>query len=250
MRSLFTCLVLALATAAAEVPVIPRPLEIRETEARLRLSNDSTVHIGNPADSTLFLATVSEAAGFPLRATPADARASIQFLDTDSLPKQFPIPKGEGYVIHITGEVANVHAATPAGHFHGLQTLAQLIRAAERDGQGAISLPGTQIVDAPRFAWRGFMLDESRHFTGETGVKRLLDGMARYFSGGGLLLQTVDRFSNTISYSYLNASGQNADSSTTPEDARVAGIVDSWGNPITFSSANTATAAACAITKA
>src|SRR5690606_239978 len=74
----------------------------------------------------------------------------------------------------------DIHAATPAGHFNGLQTLAQLIEGAGRDPSGTLKLPGAIISDTPRFGWRGFMLDESRHFTGETGVKRLLDGMARH----------------------------------------------------------------------
>lgn len=180
MRSVLTCFLLGLASVTAEIPVIPRPANVRETDSPLLLTKEATVHVADPASSKLFLATLSEAAGFPLRATPADARAAIQFLDTDSLPDRLPIPEGEGYVIRIVAEVANVHAATPAGHFNGLQTLAQLIRASRRDEQGTIQVPGAFIVDAPRFAWRGYMLDESRHFTGEAGVKRLLDGMARY----------------------------------------------------------------------
>ncbi|MDX2165432.1 MAG: hypothetical protein SF182_00135 [Deltaproteobacteria bacterium] len=61
-----------------------------------------------------------------------------------------------------------------------------------------------------------------------------LDGMARYFSSGGLLLETVDRFGNAIQYTYQTSSGGSADSATTPTDALPATIVDSWGNPITF----------------
>jgi YD repeat-containing protein len=62
-----------------------------------------------------------------------------------------------------------------------------------------------------------------------------LDGMARYFSSGGLLLETVDRFGNAIQYSYQTADGQSADGSTSATNALVAQIVDSWGNPTTFS---------------
>ncbi|MCW1924809.1 beta-N-acetylhexosaminidase [Luteolibacter arcticus] len=180
MRRIFTCLLFAFATAAAEIQVIPRPVDVRETDTRLHLTKGATVQLADTKTKDLVLATLSEAAGFPLVPALASKPGSIQFLPATTLPDRIPVPKGEGYVIRITGEGANVHAATPAGHFHGLQTLAQLIRSGERDGQGAISLGGAQILDAPRFAWRGFMLDESRHFTGEAGVKRLLDGMARY----------------------------------------------------------------------
>ncbi|HEY1123724.1 MAG TPA: beta-N-acetylhexosaminidase [Haloferula sp.] len=180
MRSILTCLLLAVATATAEIPVVPRPVDVRETDTRLLLTKAATIQLADAKAKDLVLATLSEAAGFPLALAPAGKPGTIQFLPANTLPDRFPIPKGEGYVIRIVGEVANVHAATPAGHFHGLQTLAQLIRSAERDGEGSIPLAGAYIVDAPRFAWRGFMLDESRYFTGEAGVKRLLDGMARY----------------------------------------------------------------------
>jgi hypothetical protein len=65
-------------------------------------------------------------------------------------------------------------------------------------------------------------------------VMQNLDGVARYFSSGGLLLETEDRFGNAIQYYYQTSSGGSAESATTPTDALVAKIVDSWGNPITF----------------
>ena len=180
MRSVLTCLLLALATAAAEIPVIPRPVEVRETDVRLQFPKGATVEMADKGAQALALATLSEAAGFPLALAPAGKPGTIRFLPASTLPGGVPAPKAEGYLIRITGDAATIHAATPAGHFHGLQTLAQLIRSAPRDAQGTISLAGSDIADAPRFAWRGFMLDDSRHFTGEAGVKRLLDGMARY----------------------------------------------------------------------
>jgi hexosaminidase len=180
MKPCLAVLLLVTLPLTAEIPVIPRPADVKEMETHLRIPKDATVHVADPNSRDLFLATLSEAAGFPLGITPADAPSTIQFLAENMLPDRFPIPEGEGYVIRIVAECANVHAATPAGHFNGLQTLAQLIRKAGRDTEGVIKLPGAFIVDHPRFAWRGFMLDESRHFTGEAGVKRLLDAMARY----------------------------------------------------------------------
>jgi hexosaminidase len=101
-------------------------------------------------------------------------------LSQDILPDDYPIPEGEGYVIRITPQVINVHAASPAGHFYGLQTLVQLIESARNADAKTFRLACRDIVDSPRFAWRGYMLDESRHFTGPAGVKRLIDAMARF----------------------------------------------------------------------
>jgi len=53
-----------------------------------------------------------------------------------------------------------------------------------------------------------------------------LGGMVRYFSGHGLLLQESDRFGNTLQYSYS--------SDSTPQNALLDKIVDSWGNATTF----------------
>ena len=75
-------------------------------------------------------------AGAGVKPASADARCAIQFLPANTLPDRYPIPEGEGYVIRITPEVINVHAAAPAGHFYGLQTLTQIIEAAPKaDGK-------------------------------------------------------------------------------------------------------------------
>jgi len=93
----------------------------------------------------------------------------------DQLPKM----KDGAYVLQITPRAVNIYADTPSGHYYGLQTLLQLIDGAEKI-DGGVVLSCAVIEDAPRFAWRGFMLDESREFSGEVAVKRLLDVMAYY----------------------------------------------------------------------
>lgn len=103
--------------------------------------------------------------------------ANVRFLPKDS---SSAAPTPEGYVLRIKPDGIDIHAATPAGHFYGMQTLAQLIETAAASGAQPVRLACREIGDSPRFAWRGFMLDESRHFTGPDGVKRLIDGMARF----------------------------------------------------------------------
>ncbi|MCL1836179.1 MAG: beta-N-acetylhexosaminidase [Treponema sp.] len=79
----------------------------------------------------------------------------------------------ESYRLCITGESITVGAATGAGIYQGLQTLRQLVLSHFRDG--ALTLPCAEITDYPRFPWRGFMLDSSRHFYSIPFIKRLLD---------------------------------------------------------------------------
>jgi hexosaminidase len=83
---------------------------------------------------------------------------------------------GEGYQLEISTDSVRIQAATQAGLFYGMQTLRQLLptEASNRE----ISIPCLSIVDKPRFGWRGFMLDEARHFFGMETIKKVLDWLA------------------------------------------------------------------------
>jgi len=79
----------------------------------------------------------------------------------------------EGYTLKVPAQGAiTISAPTATGAFYGFQTLQQL----SADGK----LPVCVIEDAPRFAWRGLMLDEARHFMGKAYVKHLLRTMAAH----------------------------------------------------------------------
>ena len=80
----------------------------------------------------------------------------------------------EAYRIEVGSTGVKVVGGGPAGVDYGLVTLQQ-----EMDNYGGYVLCGT-IEDSPRYEWRGFMLDEARHFFGKEKVKSLLDDMARY----------------------------------------------------------------------
>ncbi|HUA61718.1 MAG TPA: family 20 glycosylhydrolase [Verrucomicrobiae bacterium] len=89
----------------------------------------------------------------------------------------------EGYELTVTPRGARIEAATPAGLFYGVQTLLQLlppeIESSSRQN-AAWTAPSVHIVDYPQFAWRGLMLDVSRHFFPKAFVEQYIDRMARY----------------------------------------------------------------------
>jgi len=91
------------------------------------------------------------------------------------------IPR-EGYTLRADHKGAVIAAADPAGYFYGVQTLRQLLPNAVFGGEagtnGVWQIAGVEIEDAPRFQWRGVLLDECRHFFGKAYVFRLLDQMA------------------------------------------------------------------------
>ena len=76
----------------------------------------------------------------------------------------------QGYELEVTPKGITIQALTPTGLFYGLQTLRQL----EKDGQIAC----VKVKDAPRFAYRGLMIDCSRHFWSKDEIKKQLDAMA------------------------------------------------------------------------
>jgi hexosaminidase len=83
----------------------------------------------------------------------------------------------EAYDLEIGPDGAVVSASGDAGLFYGAETLWQLLT--EQSGRaGAITVSDLHIQDAPRFAWRGLMLDSARHFQSPAFVERLIDQMA------------------------------------------------------------------------
>ncbi|MBR1588579.1 MAG: beta-N-acetylhexosaminidase [Kiritimatiellae bacterium] len=112
----------------------------------------------------------------------AYVEADVRYVRDAALPP-------EGYRLDITTGGVTVASADDAGAFYARKTLGQL-RAFSAAGGGTPALPGRvavpsatvlpccEIKDAPAFRWRGFMLDEGRHFFGKETVKALLDQMA------------------------------------------------------------------------
>ncbi|MDR2920103.1 MAG: beta-N-acetylhexosaminidase [Tannerella sp.] len=80
--------------------------------------------------------------------------------------------KNEGYLLQITADGVSMEASTESGIFYAKEALLQLVRFYKGE------LPVCSIKDYPRYEWRGFMLDESRHFFGKEKVKQYLNMMA------------------------------------------------------------------------
>lgn len=94
--------------------------------------------------------------------------------------------RDEGYTLDIAADTLRIVARSAAGAFHGVATLRQLLPWGIEAEQSAmrmardVSVPAGRIVDAPRFAWRGSMLDVARHFFTVNEVKQHIDLLALY----------------------------------------------------------------------
>ncbi|MCR5017658.1 MAG: beta-N-acetylhexosaminidase [Bacteroidales bacterium] len=77
----------------------------------------------------------------------------------------------EAYTIKIREKTVRISAGDSAGVFYAFRTINQLRMNSEASRKWTIK-------DKPRFRWRGYMLDESRHFFGKEYVKEILDMMS------------------------------------------------------------------------
>ena len=108
-----------------------------------------------------------------LKLTPADraasGRAAIVF-------KRGVAASRESYDLSVGDGRVTITAATDAGLLYGAASLWQLMTPDDR--RGPVTLQAVSIHDAPRFAWRGLMLDSARHYQSPAFIKKLIDVMA------------------------------------------------------------------------
>jgi hexosaminidase len=93
-------------------------------------------------------------------------------------------PGGEGYALHVTADSVLIRSRSASGIFWGVQSLRQLLppefEALDGPRPAAWLIPVVSIRDTPRFAWRGSLMDVSRHFFPASFVKRYIDLLSRY----------------------------------------------------------------------
>jgi hexosaminidase len=110
-------------------------------------------------------------AQYRLTAVPAGSDGAISF----ALGADDPVLGDEGYLLNVTDSGVAIRANDSAGLFYGAETLLQLI-SENPDG----TLPGVDIVDYPRYAYRGAMLDVARHFFTVSQVETYINEIALY----------------------------------------------------------------------
>jgi hexosaminidase len=112
----------------------------------------------------------SAGSAYPVLPDAIELTLEPEFLGRDHLER-------EGYTLSVDMHDAGVLAADEAGLFYGAVSLLQLMNDDSRRAQ-SIDVPLVHILDKPRFAWRGAMLDSARHFQSVAFVKRFIDQLA------------------------------------------------------------------------
>ena len=168
--------------------VVPAPASlVSGTGAPFEVTRTTVVAVdGNPevraiGESLAALLRPSTGFAIPVVSGPADTVPSTIRL---SIAPPRPNLGEEGYELAVANTGIRLTANTPAGLFRGVQTIRQLLPPDIESEMGVTRsfwpISAVTIVDRPRFAWRGAMLDVSRHFFPVSDVKQYIDLLALY----------------------------------------------------------------------
>ncbi len=163
------CLALFLSSfmcrVVAQPTLFPTPQTVREGVGSVLIGDKVKISGNNGYARKLASALRSElkSIGLPSSAEKSSIRLELQ--------KSGGLQEG-AYTLSIRPDGIRLCASTESGLFYAKEGLVQLFRF----GNGRIDV--CEITDSPRYGWRGFMLDESRHFFGKEKVKQYLDIMA------------------------------------------------------------------------
>ncbi|MFC9328189.1 beta-N-acetylhexosaminidase [Kitasatospora sp. NPDC057015] len=162
--------------------IIPKPGLLAATSGAFLLGPDSTLHADGEARAAadLLRTLLAPATGLPLAPAAGTAAGPGGVHLTLDAPEHDL--GAEGYRLTVTPDAVRLDAARPAGLLHGVQTLRQLLppqALSDRPVPGVPwQLPGVEITDRPRYAWRGMMVDVARHFQPLSFLLRTVDLLA------------------------------------------------------------------------
>jgi hexosaminidase len=168
------------------VSIVPRPVTLSEEKGFFQIDGQTTV-VYDTKDAELdSLATqlasqLRTVTGFDISCSTVSKGAHSIVLIVDPTNKGL---RKEGYELRVTQKEITITGFDEAGTFYGTQTLFQLLPPAIECRTVVYGMtwkvPCVNVVDYPRFSWRGMHLDVGRHFFPVRFIKKYLDLMAMY----------------------------------------------------------------------
>jgi hexosaminidase len=156
-------------------PILPTPLRVEPRAGDLTLASMPAIEAPAELQGLAALAAEQLRPYFGRALAPpgtAKLRLETGQVEGQSSPEAYELVVDSREGIRIRG-------ASAAGVFYGLQSLRGLLPAAPAPEKG-VALKALEVADAPRFAYRGFMLDVARNFQPKASLLRTLDLLARY----------------------------------------------------------------------
>ena len=166
--------------AQSSLPLIPLPTEIKQGTGSFTLTSATKIvlktdSVGTKKACDLFLDLINSSTGLNIGYASSSASPIVVELSSQ-------IEDPEGYQLKVTPKDILIKAQTSKGVFYAFQTLRQLlppvIESRTVVANRTWKIPAVEINDAPRFPYRGLMLDVVRHFFPVKDVKRFIDLMA------------------------------------------------------------------------
>ncbi len=163
------------------VHVIPQPVSVVEKEEKPFVLDTKSRIIIN--DSSMLSAATSLQKVLK-QELPVVWKKDVKSIKTDFvfvLDSQLDSLSNEGYSMTISKGGVLVRSSGAQGLFYAVETIRQLLPAElEVNAVPNLALPAVEIVDSPRFPWRGMHLDVSRHFMPLDFVKKYIDYLAMH----------------------------------------------------------------------
>lgn len=155
--------------------VIPVPLKMEQGTGSFLLSEKTKLYTNLQGGEAQLLENCLQTLPVHLKkGKKKDTQNVLSLLITE---KSGQLPTPESYTLSVTPERIQIQATSGAGLFYGIQTLLQLSVSSDT---GVITVSAVEVQDTPRFAYRGLMLDVSRHFFTKEFVKKQIDALAFY----------------------------------------------------------------------
>lgn len=159
------------------VRIVPRPVEAVAVAGTFHITSSTVVSVGDEGLKPLaeyFGSLFVRPAGFSLKVC-VGGHGNIRLERVDDL-------SAEAYRLHVDSNGVLIEAGGYAGGFYALQTLRLALPAAIESFSPVEGvewmIPAMHVVDSPRFAYRGLMLDVSRYFIPKENVLQIIDCMA------------------------------------------------------------------------
>ena len=167
------------------ISIIPEPVSVKASNGVFTLPKNVVIEAGSQPQLQQTIAflkqRLSAATGSAITVTSPATSPTVSLVlnrTTDAAIGE------EGYRLSVTPKKIIISANEPSGIFYGVQTLIQLFPPAIESSTPVADTkweaPTVEIMDYPRFGWRGLMFDVSRHFFTKEEVKQFIDQMVRY----------------------------------------------------------------------
>ncbi len=185
MKKLIIIFSLLTQTTFAQINIIPEPQSIQKLTGEFTLTQNTKINIpnSNPEVRNIaqyFAEIIAAPTGYKLSISENvkfHTNKSINFILDEKM-----LASPDKYTLEITPKYIDIKAHSPKGMFYAVQTLLQLLpKQIENNSLQKVvwKIPAVTITDAPRYGWRGVMLDVSRHYFGKEYVKKFIDQIAR-----------------------------------------------------------------------